>query len=108
MSINKKAVIEHIARATNKDISYIEKAVNVEYWKDIVDFASFRGIDLFADYLRSQDIKEIRGMDRLIVEVPIYRFQEELSQTRTATFCIYLSYSRQFRCKYADEFTFIP
>ena len=57
--INKQAVLEHIAEATQKSISEVEKAVSVEYWKNIVDFTSLEGVDLFADYLKSQEIKEI-------------------------------------------------
>ena len=55
--INKQAVLEHIAEATQKSISEVEKAVSVEYWKNIVDFTSLEGVDLFADYLKSQEIK---------------------------------------------------
>jgi hypothetical protein len=105
--VNKKAVIEHIASTTQNSISEIERAVNVEYWKDIIDFTSSRGVDVYANYLRNQGIKKIKGISRLSVEVPISRFQNSSSEKQMVTFCIEGIYAAQFRDKYKGEFDFI-
>jgi len=105
MSINRQAVLEYIAQATNRPIRDVERAVNVEYWKDIVDFTSFRGVDLLAIYLESQKVQEIGGGGRLVVLISVSQFQEENSK-RTATFCIEEPYSTQFKTKYKDRFKF--
>jgi len=107
MSINKQAVLEHIAKVTNRNASDVGRAVTVEYWKDIVDFTSFRGVDLFANYLRSQGVREIGGTNRLAVPILFSQFQGDSSE-RTATFCIEGVYGAQFRSRYKSEFNFAP
>jgi len=104
--VNKKAVIEHIAGATRKSISEVERAVSVEYWKDIVDFTSSGGVDIYANYLRSQNIRKISGVSRLSVEIPMSRFQDSASERQTVTFCIEGVYASRFRDKYKGEFDF--
>jgi uroporphyrinogen-III synthase len=106
--VNKQAVLEHIAQTTKKSASDLGRAVVVEYWKDIVNFTSARGVDLFADYLRERRIKEIRGTSRLVVSIPVSDLGETTSSERTATFCIEGVYASQFKQRYENEFNFAP
>jgi SOS-response transcriptional repressor LexA len=106
--VNKQAVLEHIAQTTKKSASDVERAVVVEHWKDIVNFTSARGVDLFADYLRGRGIKEIRGTSRLAVSIPVSDLGETTFGERTATFCIEGVYASQFKQRYNSEFDFAP
>jgi SOS-response transcriptional repressor LexA len=106
--INRQVVLEHIAQTTKKSASDVGRAVVVEYWKDIINFTSARGVNLFADYLRERGIKEIRGTSRLVVSIPSSDLGETTSGERTTTFCIEGVYASQFRQRYESEFNFAP
>lgn len=67
--VNKLDVLEHIAKAVDKEVVEIERAVTIEYWKDGVSFTNFKAVDLFAEYLRSQGIKEVKGVNQLSVKI---------------------------------------
>lgn len=97
--VNKLLVLEHIAEATDKELAEVERAVSIEYWKDRVSFTNSRGVDLFANYLRSQCIKEVKGLNQLSVKVPILKSE--------VIFYIDNPYASQFRRKYKEEFNFI-
>ncbi len=104
--VNKDVVLNHIAKSTNRERAYVESVVTVEYWKDIVDFTSYRGVDLFAEYLKTQDIQTISGSGRLFVKIPSTVFQEK-RLISAVTFCIDNVYAAQFKRKYKDKFKFL-
>ncbi len=88
-SIIKHAVLEYIARTAERRLPDVEIAVDVQYWKDIVSFTSRRGVDLFADYLRSQNISEIPGAQTKYLLMSLSRdFKKLLQKARPQHFAL--------------------
>lgn len=105
--INKEAVLEHIAKVTGKELSEIGRAVDVEYWKDMVNFGSLKGLPVFVSYLKNQGIKGVAGSDdKYFIKVPISSFQEA-NPRDTCEFCIEGTYGGLFRYLHKKEFRFV-
>ena len=105
-TINRQKLFEHIAQATGKTTSEVERAAKIQAWKDMVDFTSFRGVDLLGLYLKSQGIRELKKGCRLAIQVPASRFEEPLSKEQAVEFYIDEPYSGIFKKKYNGDFAF--
>jgi len=76
--VNKSIVLEHIAKNTGLNIEEVNRAVNVEYWKDQIDFSSFRGYNIFGNYAKSLGIKDFEGFGNgLCMKIPKTLFDQK-------------------------------
>ena len=102
--INTSSVLEHIAQTTSQPLEIVEKAVTVEYWKDLVSFTSLTGYTLLADYLRNLDIFQIErfGNSDLCARIPKHMIDPNADPTDTFTVYISFPYIRKFKKEFPE------
>jgi len=96
--MNSQEFLKHIAEVTGRNLEEISKELKPEYWKDMCSFGSFKGKDIFYDYVSKKRINRFQPYPGgFRVGIPELDFNLNASEFQRINLYIVGTYARIFK-----------
>ena len=101
--MNPKEFLRHIAEVTERNLEEISKELYPEYWKDMCDFGTFFGRDIFYDYVSRRGINTFQPYpEGFCVRIPELDFNPDASESDKINLYMVGTYARIFQEEHSE------
>jgi hypothetical protein len=101
--MNLQLFLEHIASTIGRTVEEVRDAVTPEYWKDMCEFGTVRGVPIFLAYVTARNVTSFeRFGDGFCTRISERDLNPPATAPQEITLCLSGSYAKRFKREHPE------